>query len=826
MEKRAPGQLFLGETVDAETRDRSGESILLDSADLTTHGVIVGMTGSGKTGLGMVLLEEALLSGIPVLAIDPKGDLGNLCLTFPDLKSEDFEPWVDEGTARVQQKSVSDLASETADLWRNGLKSWDLGTEDLDQLKKSAEPTIFTPGSDAGIPLNVLGRLSVPASDDASVRQDEVDATISGLLGLIGVTSDPLSGREHILLTNLILRAWDKGQDMDLPTLLGQLMDPPIRKLGILDLDAFFPSKDRMALAMKLNGLLASPSFAAWSKGAPLEMDTMLWNADGTPRAAVVSLGHLDEAERHFAITIVLSRLISWMRTQTGTGELRVLVYIDEVMGLAPPSANPAPKKPILTLLKQARAFGVGLVLSTQNPVDLDYKAVSNTGTWLIGRLQTEQDKNRLVDGLRASDGSVDVTEVERMISGLGKRQFIMRTTRSSALPLFTSRWAMNYLAGPLTRTQIGTLMDSLRGPILGRHSESSNSVARSTADVPATPDVPDLQDRPRTSAIPTPAADAAKPALAEDEFAVPPTTPNSLPTRFAHDSAPWLADVNGEPGSSRLVPVLAARVNMLFDDTKSKLRHKEEWEALIPLTESWIDIDQAISVNFDDRDLSSKAPKGAAYVAPAFAFSASAIQKAKRDLKDKLYTGETVSLLHNTPLKLWSRPGETEDQFEKRCVEAAEDGADADVLKIRTRLEKKEDQLRAALAKAEDRVEELETQSKGRKTQTVIDLGTTLLGSLFGGRKRSTALASAARKASSGTRQSSSIKARLETAENRVAEKVEDINELEDQLGEELILIDDEWTEKVGEVETVEIPLEKTDISIEDFLLVWVPTS
>lgn len=823
MSEHVRGQLGIGESIDAKSGDRTGTPTLIDSADLTTHGVIVGMTGSGKTGLGVVVLEEALQSGIPVLAIDPKGDLGNLCLTFPDLAPADFEPWMDEGTARVKQTTVGDMAVDTAALWSKGLASWDHDKSDLQRLKGAADPVIYTPGSDAGISVNVLGRLSVPASTDPSVRQDEVGATIGGLLSLIGVSSDPLSGREHILLSNLVIRSWDAGKDMDLPTLLGQLMDPPIRKLGVLDLDTFFPAKDRQSLAMKLNGLLASPTFAAWAQGAPLEMETMLWDESGKPRAAVVSLGHLDEAERHFAITMVLSRLISWMRSQSGTGELRVLVYIDEVMGLAPPTANPSPKKPILTLLKQARAFGVGLVLSTQNPVDLDYKAISNTGTWLIGRLQTEQDKRRLVDGLRASDGSVDVAEVERMISGLGKRQFVMRTTRSSSLPLFTTRWAMNYLAGPLTRSQIGTLMDPKREKLLGKSNAAPASVPN-TAAATAKPDAPSASAGQQSAAAPSAAPESA--ALADDEFAVAPSTPNTLPTRFARASTPWLDQFNGDPDSTRLEPVLAARVTMLFDDTKSKLRHKQEWEAIIPLTESWIDVDQAIDVDFDNRDFASKARRDSKYVAPGFELSASAVQKAKRDLKDKLYAGETVELIHNTPLKLWSRPGESAEDFAKRCYEAAEDGKDAAALKIRTRLEKKEDQLRAALAKAQDRVEELETQAKGRKTQTVIDLGTSLLGSLFGGRKKSSALASAARKATSGTRQSSSIKARLETAENRVEEKIEDIDQLEEQLGEDLIAIDDAWNEKMTETETVEIPLEKSDISIEDFWLVWIPTA
>ncbi len=468
---------------------------------------------------------------------------------------------MDDGTARVKNTSVSDLAASTAEMWKTGLSGWGLDGSDIQRLRTAADPVIYTPGADSGIPLDVLGRLDPPATDDPGARQDEADATVSGLLGLVGVSSDPLSGREHILLANLINRSWDSGVVLDLPSLLGQLLDPPIRKLGVLDLDTFFPAADRQALVMKLNGLLASPSFAAWATGAPLDPQTMLWDGEGKARAAVVSLRHLDETERQFAITMILSRLISWMRTQSGTGQLRCLVYIDEVMGLAPPVGNPSTKKPILTLLKQARAFGVGLVLSTQNPVDLDYKAISNAGTWMIGRLQTEQDRNRLVDGLRSADGAVDVKEIEATIGSLDKRQFVLRTTRSSETPLFTTRWAMSYLAGPLSRDQITELMAPEREALL----ESQGAAASGGQAV-----------------FSSSAADSPAP-LGEDESSVAPGVPDHTPVRYAVAAAPWLPTVGGTPGGLRLVPVIAARVQLLFDDTKADLRHVEEWEAIVP---------------------------------------------------------------------------------------------------------------------------------------------------------------------------------------------------------------------------------------------------
>ncbi len=803
--ERSKGKLFIGEGLDPKSGDRNGEGVQLDSADFTTHGVIVGMTGSGKTGLGMVLLEETLLSGVPVLAIDPKGDLGNLCLTFPGLAATDFEPWMDEGTARVEGTTTAALAEKTAAMWQDGLAGWNLDGSDITELRDASRPVIYTPGASHGIPLDVLGRLTAPKTTDPSARIDEVDATVAGLLGLIGVDSDPLSGREHILMANLIAKAWDAGTDLDLPTLLAQLLDPPIRKLGVLDLDTFFPPSDRQALVMRLNGLLASPSFASWAEGAPVDIERMLWDTNGKARAAIISLGHLEESERQFAITLILSKLISWMRTQSGTGELRALVYLDEVMGLAPPVGNPPTKKPILTLLKQARAFGVGLVLSTQNPVDLDYKAISNAGTWLIGRLQTDQDKNRLVDGLRGADGAVDIAEVERTISGLGKRQFVLRTSKSSALPMLTTRWAMSYLAGPLTREQIATLMDAKRDTEVGTPAATAPSTGGTVAGSPSS------------------AAAAAAP-LADNESTVPPKLPSGVRPLTVRASAPWLETLRVDPTANRFEPSLAARVNLLFDDTKAELRHIEEWEAIIPLTGRVIDVDDAVEVDFDDRDFTDSMPDGAVYVLPSFELTSPMLTQLKRDLKDHFYSKRSLELLSNPDLRLWSRPGESHDDFARRCREAAEDEADAEAEEIRAKLEKKRSSVETAIAKAEDRVAELETQAEGARNKSIVDLGTSILGGLLGGRKRSSSLATAARRAASGSKSTSAVKSRLDSARNRVAEKVDDLDQLELDLQEALIEIDDEWNDKAAAIETVEVPLEKTDITIDDIEFVWLP--
>jgi len=460
---------YLGGPIDVATGDRiEDQRTDYDASDLTTHGVIVGMTGSGKTGLGVIFLEEALRSGLPALVIDPKGDMTNLLLTFPELRPADFRPWIDEAAATKDGKTPDEAAEATADLWRNGLAGWGLSGNDIAALRKRAGFAIYTPGSTAGIPLNVIGSLDPPSLDwdeDAETLRDEIQGFTSGLLGLIDVDADPIASREHILIANLIEHAWRNGRAIDMATLLGWLQRPPVRKLGVFEIDTFYPESERIELAMKLNGLMASPSFATWMEGESLDIPSLLWNEDGRPQGAILYIAHLSDEERQFVVTLVLSKLITWMRSQAGSGELRMLTYMDEVFGFVPPTAAPPAKKPILTLLKQARAFGVGMLLSTQNPVDLDYKAMSNAGTWCIGRLQTERDKARIVEALSSARGDVDVAELDDRISGLGKRRFLLHNTRGKEPQVFATRWAMSYLRGPLTREQIETLTTDRPAP-------------------------------------------------------------------------------------------------------------------------------------------------------------------------------------------------------------------------------------------------------------------------------------------------------------------------------------------------------------------------
>ena len=455
-----PQGLYLGKEVDPRT-GTLGARLDLDPTDLLTHGLIVGMTGSGKTGLAIALIEEALKQGVPVIAIDPKGDLGNLLLLFEGLDAASFAPWIDPEAARREGKDVHAAAAEVAAAWKKGLAEWGLSGADVAAQKKCRDATIYTPGSTAGVPLNILQSLEAPPLPFESAEEDlrdEIAGIVSGLLGLLRIEADPLRSREYILLTTLIERAWRAGKGLSLETLIPAVVDPPFEKLGALSLDSVYPRQERNELAMALNNLLASPGFATWREGEPLDVPRLLHAADGRPRLSIVYTAHLSDEERLFVTALLLDKVKTWMRQQGGTTQLRALIYMDEIYGYFPPHpANPPTKRPLLTLLKQARAQGVSVVLATQNPVDLDYKGLANMGVWMVGRLQTSQDRARLKEGLL--DAGMDAGRLETLLDATRKRVFLLHDVHRSAPVLLHSRWALSYLRGPLTREEIGRLM-------------------------------------------------------------------------------------------------------------------------------------------------------------------------------------------------------------------------------------------------------------------------------------------------------------------------------------------------------------------------------
>ncbi len=800
-------ELLLGEDIDPAAHKRNGTKVSLPTGDFTTHGVIVGMTGSGKTGLGVVLVEEVLRAGVPCLLVDPKGDLTNLCLTFPNLAPADFRPWVNESDAQKNNQSVDDFATAQAAAWTEGLGGWGLAGPDIGALRDKVEFTIYTPGSNSGVPLNLVGSLQAPANmDDAEIVGDEIEGFVSGVLGLVGIDADPLSSREHILLSNLIDTSWQQGRSLDLPTLVGMIPSPPIRKLGVFDLDTFYPPKDRMELAMKLNGLLASSSFAAWANGVPVDMDAIL-RPGGKPACAIISIAHLSDEERQFALSLILSKLVTWMRRQSGTTDLRALLYMDEVAGYLPPTATPPTKKPIMTLMKQARAFGVGVVLATQNPVDIDYKAITNAGTWMIGRLQTERDKDRLLEGMTAAAGNVDVGAVGDTISGLGKREFVLRRAGKDKPEVFTTRWAMSYLRGPLTRDQIRSLM-------AGRDVPDPSGVT--ITDVPA--------DTPARGASPA----AAAPALGDDETTVVPEVASGTPVRWADPASPWLKAVGAASSGNRHEAAAVARVRLRFDDEKADLVADTEWEAVLFPIRDQVDVSAAVAVDYDDRDLRDRAPDGAVYVLPQAKVKDRRFwTDLQRDLVDHLVRNQTMEIIVNRDLKLYSRTGESADDFAKRCGAAADDAADTEAAKLRDKYETKAKTLHTQMEAAQDRAELLKDQQKSSKLNEVASVAGSILGSFLGGKKRSNALGKVAGSLGgivSRRGRSSAASERVDAAENKMERLQADLADVEAELTTELNQIHEAWQIKAAAVQTVPVTLEKTDVDVTQLALVWLP--
>jgi len=798
---------YLGGVVDPASGDRTDELIDYDPGDLTTHGVIVGMTGSGKTGLGIIYLEEALLRSIPTLVLDPKGDMTNLLLTFPDLLPADFEPWVDEAKARKEDKTVQELAAETAELWTKGLGWWDQDGSRIAALEAAADFTIYTPGSTAGVPLNIVGSLSNPGLDwdtEAEALREEIQGFVSGLLGLIGMDADPISSREHILLSNLIEHAWRQDTDLDLATLLAQIQTPPMRKLGVFEVDTFFPEKDRMALAMKLNGLIASPAFASWMEGPSLDIGRLLWDEDGKPQASVVYLAHLAENERQFIVTLLLSRVVTWMRRQAGTGDLRAMVYMDEVFGFVPPTANPPAKRPILTLLKQARAFGVGLLLSTQNPVDLDYKAMSNAGTWCVGRLQTERDKARIVEALKSARGDVDIKALDASISGLDKRQFLLHNTHEPTPRIFTTRWALSYLRGPLTKEQISRLSPEM-------------------PDRPAaTPTPEEINQAPVPNAGAEAAADMVS-DVADAETAggssVMPAVTDSVQVRYLDPATPWAAAIGADSSGSRLEAGLAATVHVTFDERNADVAHQDVWEAFyMPLTDP-LDQNHRFDVDHDVRDFVETAPSGATYLVPEAKIASSTFfRSAGADIKTHLYREHTLTLLRNKALDLSSRVDEDAATFRRRCDEVGQDRADEEAAALRDKYEDKMKRLRADFDTAERRAAELEADLQGAREEQLWDSAGAVL-DMLRGRRRTRSITGSSRSRSSRR----SKQQRLEAAQGKVQDAWQRMADLEQDLLDDLEEINDKWEATAAETEELEVGLEKDDIDVADLTLVWV---
>lgn len=792
------GAFYLGRPYDLKTKKPKDGLLLYDSKDLVTHAVCVGMTGSGKTGLCMALLEEAAIDGIPAIVIDPKGDLANLLLTFPELKAEDFAPWINEDDAQKKGLSPADYATQQAGFWEKGLAEWGQDRARIKRLRDAAEFRVYTPGSNAGIPVSVLKSFAAPPQairEDNELMRERVNTTATSLLGLLGIDADPIKSREHILLSNILNHAWASGNDLDIAALIQQIQTPPLTRIGVMDLDSFFPAKDRFELAMALNNLLAAPGFASWMEGEPLDVQQILYSPAGKPRVAIFSIAHLSDAERMFFVSLLLNQTLGWMRTQSGTTSLRAILYMDEIFGYFPPVANPPSKLPLLTLLKQGRAFGLGVVLATQNPVDLDYKGLSNTGTWFLGRLQTENDKNRVLEGLEGvaagSDLKFDRQKMEETLAGLSSRIFLLNNVHDDGPEVFESRWAMSYLRGPLTRTQIKTLME----PIKQQASAGQTGAAAAT-----------------------PAGPAAAPAKVTGEARQPVLPP---------DLAQYFIPVRDQAGGATLVyqPHLIGAAEVRFSD--KRVDTAREMTLLAPIADGVVSVDwdQARVVDLPVSDLETSPEPGAHFAElPAAGGKAKSYNAWQKELAGWLYRTQKLELLSSDRLKQTSNPDESEQDFRLRLQQAAREQRDAAVEKLRQKYAPKLAALEEKKRRAEQAVEREAEQSKGQKFQTAISFGATVLSSFLG--RKSVSLTTLGRATTAARSVGRSMKEAQDVG--RAQETVEAVNEqladLDAQFKNDTSALEQATDLQSETLGTVTLKPTKANIAIKHFSLAWAP--
>jgi hypothetical protein len=814
------GNFYLGRIVDHTSGEQTDTKLLYDPADLTTHGVIVGMTGSGKTGLCLDLMEEAALNNVPAIMIDPKGDITNALLHFPDLAPADFAPWINPDEARRDGKSVAEAAADIATLWRNGLASWDIQPERIQKLKNSAQFSIYTPGSDAGIPISILSSLKAPALDWEANKEplrEQIAGTVTAILGLAGLRDiDPLRSREHILLSTIFESAWSQGKDLSLGELIMQVQNPPFDKLGFFEVSTFYPDKDRFSLAMDLNNIMAAPSFQAWIEGEPLDIANLLYTSAGKPRHTIFYIAHLNDSERMFFVTLLYGAVESWMRTQSGTTSLRALVYFDEIFGYLPPVGNPPSKEPMLRLLKQARAFGVGMVLATQNPVDIDYKALSNAGTWFIGKLGTDQDKQRLLDGLSSAMGAgLDRHEYDNLISALGKRVFLLRNVHDKAPTLFQTRWAMNYLAGPATRNQIPAL-NALANS--GQITQTNNQSAIS-------PSISSTQ-----SPIPQSPPPATPPALTLPGSPTRPQVPASVGEYFLPQNITLSESmkhgrqaIRGDFDELGILyrPTLLAQADIRFTNRKYNLDTDLFRTALVEEVDPrgrvrWEDF--LLANNLEERNFDRVGVPDAHFVTLENPLNdGRAISSLEKDFVDYMYRNSELTIRANETLGVYAAPNVSDAEFQAMCNNAADDMEDDEIDKVKATYEKKIDAVEKKLKSEERELEEDKANLSARKREELTKHAETILG-FFTKSRRSVSSSMTKR------RMTQQAQAEVEESEEAIKEFQKELEALAKEQAAAVDAIEEKWDAVAKEVSEIKVTPYKKDTLVNLFGVAWMP--
>ncbi|UPT77587.1 DUF87 domain-containing protein [Sulfurovum sp. XGS-02] len=766
------GLFYLGKEIDKQSMETTEALTLLKNKHFTTHAAIIGMTGSGKTGLGVGLIEEAVIDNIPSIIIDPKGDMGDLCLTDPTFSSASFEPWVAD-EAKSKDTNIHAYAKKISSIWKEGIESWGQSTQRVQKFHE-VKKTIYTPGSSAGISVNIMSSLEVPPTqifEESDTFASYLKSTTTSLLALVGIHADPLESKAYILLAQIITRSWIAGEDLSIESIIGKILNPPFKKIGVLSLDDFYPQNDRFTLASKFNALLASPSFSLWLQGERLDIQKLLYDENGKAKVAIFSISHLNDDERMFFVTLLLNRYIAWMRRQSGTSALKTLLYMDEIFGFFPPTKNPPSKEPMLLLLKQARAFGVGVVLSTQNPVDLDYKGLSNIGTWFIGRLQTTQDIERVIDGLGGKVGSnFEKNEIKSLLTNLKKRTFFLKSAHLDDIRLFGTRWVMSYLKGPLKRDEISKLMREQKSITTGE----TQSVERI---VPNTSKLENYQ-----------------------------TIDASIPQYYEPDVS----------ARNIFSPTLGAKAKIHFYQQRKGIDCERAIELYLPLDEkqqriAWEDAVEEV-LGFDR--FPHTPPKNAKFhPLPDMVLEDKRLVKAIKELKETLYRQHDLKLLRCLSPRLESKVEESRADFMVRLQDELNEKKEMEIEKLQICYGKKEKTLLERLSRAKDRVEKEASDSTG----SMIEAGIAVLGALFG-RSTPTKIGRAVSKGSKILKE----RGEMSRAEERMTTIEEEIEALEYELEDTIDALQEKYSVDNCEIEKFTIKPRKSDIDVEICAVVW----
>ncbi len=779
------GIFYLGKEVDLKTLETTENLFLYKSKNLTTHAAIIGMTGSGKTGLGIDIIEEAAIDKIPSLIIDPKGDMGNLLLTFPDLKPQDFKPWIDPKEAESKGLSVEEYARKTAETWEKGIESYHQNKERIKRLKENADFNIYTPGSNAGVPLSVLSGFEAPSKEtlnDPDAFSTVLNSAVSSLLALVGVEGNPLESREYMLLASIFAYFWKKETSLTLEEIIGYVANPPFDKIGVLPLKSFYPQNERLKLAMLLNNILANPAFSVWLEGEKLEIKNLLYTEEGKPKVSIISIAHLNDKERMFFVTLLLNKYIEWMRKQSGTGSLRTILYMDEIFGFFPSTSNPPSKEPMLLLLKQARAYGVGVVLATQNPIDLDYKGLSNIGSWFIGRLQTKQDKERVLDGLLSGKKeSLNKKEIENLISSLKPRTFLFKSAKEDEPKLFKTRWVLSYLRGPVTKEEIKRLTKNKKTDLYEKekkrnfHEESSKDILKA-----------------------------------------PPILPEDIDV-FYLNSAPFKENPVYEP-------FMIFEGSVRFYNQKRGIDIKKHLKYELYLDENMKDIEfDLLKESGENKSECEEKPLKNASFHPLASFVTKKRKRViEKEFKDFLYHNQKLTLYRCKELKLESEPFQSASEFRIKVNEVLKEKYENELEKLKKKFEKKEERLRKKLQRALNKLEKEEADVSAKTTDTILSFGMTLLDAFFG---RKTIKKSTAAKAAGSLRSAGRVlkeKEDVKRAQEEVNEIREELNELKYALEDEIEKLSEKFDPENYTVEEFFIKPRRSDIFDTDLFLCW----